>query len=37
MQYVFLHVMQIYAFNHGVKKDEYMFSGEREKKVWTVL
>ena len=30
-QYVFLHVMQLYASNHGVRKEEYMFSGECER------
>jgi len=33
----FLHVMQLYAFNHEVRKDEYMFSGECDRRKWKVL
>ena len=36
-QYVFLHVMQLYASNIGVRKDGYMFSGECEREGWKVL
>jgi len=36
-QYGFLHVMQLYAFNHEVRKNEYMFSGECERREWKVL